>query len=147
MFGQSSKVLPRGLPDCLKKRGLLNDKTVSPEVCREYGEKFLALGFWEDALEFFSLGNCQEGLDKLKAQALEKTINWAWENIQPTDALEQLFSRRDLRTTDGFAGKIIAVSNLLEGVVSREYWYTKAQTLAASAEPSARERIATLTEW
>ncbi len=71
MFGQSSKVLPRGLPDCLKKRGLLNDKTVNPEVCREYGEKFLALGFWEDALEFFSLGNCQEGLDELKAQALE----------------------------------------------------------------------------
>lgn len=71
MFGRSSKVLPRGLPDCLKKRRLLNDKSITPEVCREYGEKFLALGFWEDALEFFSLGNCQEGLDKLKAQALE----------------------------------------------------------------------------
>jgi len=71
MFGRSSKVLPRGLPDCLKKRRLLNDKSITPEVCREYGEKFLALGFWEDALEFFSLGKCQEGLAKLKAQALE----------------------------------------------------------------------------
>jgi len=64
-------VLPKGLPDCLKKRRLLNDSGISPEVCREYGEKFLALGFWEDALEFFAKGNCQPGLEKLKAQALE----------------------------------------------------------------------------
>lgn len=71
MVRRSSKILPRGLPDSLKKRRLLNDKTVSPEVCREYGEKFFALGFWEDALEFFSLANDQAGLDKLKAHALE----------------------------------------------------------------------------
>lgn len=71
MFGSSAKVLPRGLPDCLKKRRLLNDKELSPELCREYGEKFLDLGFWEDALEFFSLGNYQPGLDKLKDLATE----------------------------------------------------------------------------
>jgi len=49
----------------------LNDKTVSPEVSRDCGEKFFALGFWEDALEFFSLAGDQAGLDKLKAHALE----------------------------------------------------------------------------
>lgn len=71
MLGQSVKKLPRGMPDCLKKRHLLNDKSLTPEVCRDYGEKFFALGFFEDALEFFRRGNYQEGLDRLKAQALE----------------------------------------------------------------------------
>jgi hypothetical protein len=71
MFGSSAKVLPKGLPDCLKKRRLLNDKELSPELCRDYGEKFLDLGFWEDALEFFLRGNCGPGLDKLKALAIE----------------------------------------------------------------------------
>ncbi len=71
MMGSSSKKLGRGLPDCLKKRRLLNDKALTPEQCRDYGEKFLALGFLEDALEFFLRGNFQEGLDKIKAQSLE----------------------------------------------------------------------------
>jgi hypothetical protein len=71
MFRSSAKVLPKGLPDCLKKRGLLNDKELSPELCRDYGEKFLALGFWEDALEFFLRGNYGPGLDKLKTLAIE----------------------------------------------------------------------------
>jgi hypothetical protein len=71
MFGRSAIVLPKGLPDCLKKRRLLNDKGLSPELCRDYGEKFLALGFWEDALEFFLRGNYGPGLDKLKALAIE----------------------------------------------------------------------------
>jgi len=71
MFKQSAKVLPQGVPDCLKKRLLLNEKELSPELCREYGEKFLALDYWEDALEFFKRGNYEPGLDKLKALALE----------------------------------------------------------------------------
>ena len=66
-----SPVLPKGVPDCLKKRRLLNDKELSQQLCRDYGEKFLTLGFLEDALEFFVRGNCEAGLDKLKAQALE----------------------------------------------------------------------------
>ena len=71
MAGNSHNVLPKGMPDCLKKRRLLNDKELSPELCRDYGEKFLALGFLEDALEFFVRGHYEPGLDKLKAQALE----------------------------------------------------------------------------
>lgn len=71
MWKNSSNILGRGLPDCLKKRRLLNDKTLNPELCRDYGEKFLALGFYEDALEFFLRGNFQEGLDQLKALAVE----------------------------------------------------------------------------
>ena len=71
MFGSSDKVLPKGVPDCLTKRHLLNDQGLSPELSREYGEKFLALGFWEDALEFFLRGHFEPGLEKLRALALE----------------------------------------------------------------------------
>ncbi|OGR05365.1 MAG: hypothetical protein A3K23_05455 [Desulfobacca sp. RBG_16_58_9] len=49
----------------------MNEKELSPELCREYGEKFLALGWWEDALEFFQKGNHQEGREKIKALCLE----------------------------------------------------------------------------
>ena len=65
------KPLASGMPHCLKKRRLLNDEGLSPELCRDYGEKFLALGWWEDALEFFQKGNCQEGLAKIRDLALE----------------------------------------------------------------------------
>jgi hypothetical protein len=65
------KSLPSGTPGCLKKRRLLNEKGLSPDLCREYGEKFLALEWYEDALEFFQKGNYQEGLDKIKAHCLE----------------------------------------------------------------------------
>jgi hypothetical protein len=66
----ASPALPKGIPDCLKKRQLLNDQ-VSPELCREYGQKFLELGWQEDALEFFRKGGLADDLDKLKAYCLE----------------------------------------------------------------------------
>lgn len=72
MAQRQSPALPGGLPHCLKKRRLLNEKEVSREACRGLGEKFLAAGFWEDALEFFQRGGLQEGLKKLEAQALEE---------------------------------------------------------------------------
>jgi len=64
------RTLPRGLPDCLKKRQLLNEKEISPELCRQLGEKFLALEWWEDALEFFQKGRVAEGLARLREHAL-----------------------------------------------------------------------------
>jgi hypothetical protein len=66
----ASSALPKGIPDCLKKRQLLNDQ-LSPELCREYGQKFLELGWQEDALEFFKKGGLTDDLDKLKAYCLE----------------------------------------------------------------------------
>ena len=65
------KPLSRGMPTCLKKRRLLNETELSSELCRDYGEKFLALGWWDDALEFFQRGNYEEGLEKIKAHCLE----------------------------------------------------------------------------
>lgn len=63
--------LPQELPNCLKKRQLLNDKVLSPDLCREYGQKFLELGWREDALKFFQKGGMTDELEKLKAYCLE----------------------------------------------------------------------------
>jgi hypothetical protein len=66
-----SPPVPKGVPNCLKKRKLLNDQTLSPTLCQEYGLKFLALDWREDALEFFKKGGITEELEKLKAYSLE----------------------------------------------------------------------------
>lgn len=63
--------LPKGVPGSLKKRRLLNERELSPELCREYGEKFLALGWGEDALAFFLKAGDAEGLEKIKNLCLE----------------------------------------------------------------------------
>ena len=63
--------LPPGVPGYLKKRRLLNEPELAPALCREHGDKFFALGWWDDALEFYQKGNITEGLEKLRAQALE----------------------------------------------------------------------------
>jgi len=70
-LGPVSPALPKGVPNCLKKRRLLNDQTLSAGLCREYGSKFLELGWREDALEFFKKGGVAEELEKLKAYCLE----------------------------------------------------------------------------
>jgi hypothetical protein len=70
-LSQASPALPQGVPNCLKKRLLLNDSALSPASCREYGNKFLELGWQEDALEFFQKGDVTDGLEKLRAYCLE----------------------------------------------------------------------------
>ncbi len=67
MSSGSPTLLPKGLPNCLKKRRLLNDPGLSPEACRGYGDQFLALEWWEDALEFFLKAGYTAGLEKIKA--------------------------------------------------------------------------------
>jgi ATP-dependent helicase/nuclease subunit A len=71
----------------------------------------------------------------LKAEALEKTIEWAWRQSNLVQGLEQLLWRRDLRTNDGFLAKIISLSNFLEGVVSRESWYGRAIQFGETVSP------------
>jgi hypothetical protein len=71
MQNQTYKGLPPGVPDCLKKRRLLNEKDLSPDLCREYGDQFFAHGWWEDALEFYLKGNLAAGLERIRAHCLE----------------------------------------------------------------------------
>ncbi len=75
----------------------------------------------------------------LKAEVLERTIEWAWQQSNLRAALEQLFYRRDLRTTGGFGAKIIGLSDFLDGVISREKWYERATLLAEAVNPFATE--------
>jgi hypothetical protein len=67
----ASPALPKGIPDCLKKRQLLNDKVLSLDDCLDYGRKFLELGWREDALEFFKKGSKANQLEQLKDYAME----------------------------------------------------------------------------
>jgi ATP-dependent helicase/nuclease subunit A len=71
----------------------------------------------------------------LKAEVLEKTIDWAWQQSNLVQPLQQLLCRRDLRTNDGFLTKIIELNNFLDGVVRRESWYERAVQLAQAANP------------
>ena len=71
----------------------------------------------------------------LKTEALEKTIDWAWQQSNLKNALEKLLYRRDLRANDGFLTKIIYISDFLDGVASREDWYERAAQLAEAVNP------------
>jgi len=71
----------------------------------------------------------------LKAEALEETIDWAWQQSHLVEGLEQLFRRRDLRTNDGFLAKIIELSDFLDGVVLRKNWYERAAQFAQAGNP------------
>jgi len=75
----------------------------------------------------------------LKVEALEKTIDWAWQQSNLTQGLGQLFGRRDLRTNDGFLSKIIEISNFLDGVIFRDNWYERASALAEAVNPFTTE--------
>jgi hypothetical protein len=44
---------------------------LSSDLCRDYGNKFLGLGWREDALEFFKKGEVRDGLEQLKAYSVE----------------------------------------------------------------------------
>ena len=59
----------------------------------------------------------------LKAEVLEATIDWAWEQSNLVQGLQELLRHRDLRTNDGFLSKIIELSDFLDSVVSRDNWY------------------------
>jgi len=71
----------------------------------------------------------------LKAEVLEKTIDWAWEQGNLVQALQQLLSRRDLRTNDGFLSKVIKLSDFLDTIVSRQNWYQRSARLTEEANP------------
>ena len=75
----------------------------------------------------------------LKAEVLEATIDWAWEQSNLAQGLAELFRRRALRTNDGFISKIIDLSDFLDSVVSRDNWYERATLLAEAINPFTSE--------
>jgi ATP-dependent helicase/nuclease subunit A len=71
----------------------------------------------------------------LKAESLEKTIEWAWGQEYLKQGMRELLYRRDVRGSDGFLGRIIELSDFLEGIVSPEKWYERALVLAEAINP------------
>ena len=82
---QPFQALPKGLPGCLKKRRLLNDPELRPELCRQYGEKFFSLGWWQDALEFFMKCRDIQGLEKIKNHCLKTGDAFLLSRLGPQD--------------------------------------------------------------
>jgi hypothetical protein len=123
----ASSTLPKGVPNCLKKRQLLNDKILSPALCRDYGHKFLEMGWLEDALEFFKKGEATEELEKLKALSLETGDAFLLARLghqEPEDwrrlaeralALKKLHFARRAFEIAGDADKTAMVAGLLAG--------------------------------
>jgi ATP-dependent helicase/nuclease subunit A len=71
----------------------------------------------------------------LKAEALEDTIEKAWQQSSIRDAMEQLLYGRNLNIADGFPSVIIGLSDYLDGVVSRNKWYERAEELIDIINP------------
>lgn len=71
----------------------------------------------------------------LKNQALEKTIEWAWEQDHLSRGLERLLCRRSLDINNGFLSKIIGLSDFLDSVVWRGDWYKRVLRLSEAVNP------------
>ena len=75
----------------------------------------------------------------LKADVLEKTIEWAWGQSHLQQGLEQLLWGRGVAVNDGFLSSIIEASNFLDTVVFRQEWYRRATMFAEAANPFTTE--------
>ncbi|MBN2019709.1 MAG: helicase-exonuclease AddAB subunit AddA [Sedimentisphaerales bacterium] len=75
----------------------------------------------------------------LKAEVLDKTIDFVWGRPNLADALSQLLTRRDLRSIEGFPSVIIEISDFLDSVISRDDWLGRARKLADAADPFAAD--------
>lgn len=80
--------LPRNMPDCLKKRALLNNSQLAPETARDYGRKFLALGWLDDALDFFLKAQDTQALEELQLLSLETGDVFLLERLIKARSLE-----------------------------------------------------------
>jgi ATP-dependent helicase/nuclease subunit A len=75
----------------------------------------------------------------LKAEMLEHTVEWAWQQSNLSQSLHELLRGRDLRQNDGFLSSVIQLADFLEGVVGPDAWCERARTLAAVADSSDAE--------
>jgi ATP-dependent helicase/nuclease subunit A len=75
----------------------------------------------------------------LKAEVLEKTIDWAWQQPNLAQALQLLLSGRSLQPNDGFLSNIIELSDFLNSVILRDKWYDRSLALAGAVNPFSTE--------
>lgn len=129
-LSSAAPILPSGVPNCLKKRQLLNEQMLSSALCLDYGRKFLELGWQEDALEFFKKGKVAEELEKLKSLALEtgdafllarlgNRVPEDWHRLADRAlALGKLYFARRAFEIAGDADKTAMIAGLIAGQTS-----------------------------
>jgi ATP-dependent exoDNAse (exonuclease V) beta subunit len=83
----------------------------------------------------------------LKTEALEQTLDWAWQQPDLQAGLQILFYKRALSATRGFALKIMELSNDLDNVLSRDQWYAEAFALARSSTKSTGRIVQIQQDW
>ncbi|MHC4728301.1 MAG: UvrD-helicase domain-containing protein, partial [Planctomycetota bacterium] len=129
----------RERPDNHLRRQLMLLQGADISTIHSFCKRFITEYFYKLGLDptFGVLDGDEQKL--LKTEALDKTIDWAWQQSNLQTALEGLLYRRDLRANDGFLAKIIYISDFLDGVVSLEDWYERATQLADSVNPFATD--------
>ena len=80
---------------------------------------------------FGILGGDEQKL--LKSQILGQTIDWAWEQSNLQQGLEELFYGRNIRDGEGFLKNIIKTSDFLDAAVSKEHWLERVLTLTGDS--------------
>ncbi len=75
----------------------------------------------------------------LKAEVLDETVAWAWEQDHLVDPLQDLLRRRDLREYGGFLRNVIRLNDFLAGVTSPQRWCDTALALAEAGDPLATD--------
>jgi len=75
----------------------------------------------------------------LKAEVLERTVEWAWQQGDLVPPMRALLRRRDLRENGGFLAGVIRLHSFLEGLVSPQRWCDLTCRLATADDPLATE--------
>jgi len=75
----------------------------------------------------------------LRAEVLERTVEWAWKQPELVPPMRALLRRRDLRENGGFLASVIRLHGFLEGLVSPQRWCDLTCRLAAADDPLATE--------
>ncbi len=102
-------------------------------------KRLISENFHEIALDpAFRVIDADEAM-LLKAEVLEQTFDWAWQQESLAPSLESLLHRRDVRDGGGFLAGIIRLHDFLDGVASRDRWCERARALAQATEPDQSE--------
>ncbi len=102
-------------------------------------KRLISENFHEIALDpAFRVIDADEAM-LLKAEVLEQTFDWAWQQESLAPSLEALLRRRDVRDGGGFLAGILRLHDFLDGVASRERWCERARVLAGAAQPEESE--------
>jgi len=124
-------------PDIHLRRQLMALDAADISTIHSFCKRLITEHFYQLALDptFTVIDTDEQRL--LKNQALEETINWAWQQNDLAAPLHQLLYGRNLNITGGFLSKIISLSNFLDTIASRDNWYSRAERLSDAVNPFA----------